>query len=201
MKVFLTASYSFKTDPNNTIYPKTLNYVRFKVGQKNLTVSNFDKTSEQKVDIHQTTKAVREDEKAIRNCDAFIADITDSSGGVGFQMAIALTERKPILAIKAKDDRRKISIGPITSGVHKNITYKEYSSEEELTRIIDTFLEEAREKIDTKFILIIPSEIDKYLNWVSDYRRMHKAQVVRNAIEKEIQRDKEWKNYQKRDEF
>jgi len=45
-----------------------------------------------------------------------------------------------------------------------------------------------------KFILIITPEIDRYLEWSSIERRMHKSQVVRAAIEKVIKRDGEYQD-------
>lgn len=202
MKVYYTASYSFRNSTDTEFYKKTVNYLGFKVGQKNLKATKNDIAhdgGEKK--LESVVDDVKNDERNIRECDVFIADITDSSGGVGFQIALALSEKKPILALRHKNDERLIAYGPITSNTHKGIKYIEYETTEEITKVVDKFLEEARAKIDTKFILIIPAEIDKYLNWSSDFRRMHKAQVVREALEMMMKKDKDWKQYQKNSEF
>jgi hypothetical protein len=46
-----------------------------------------------------------------------------------------------------------------------------------------------------KFIFIISPEIDKYLEWVSNERRMHKSQIVREAIENQANKDKEYQEF------
>lgn len=198
MKVFYTGSYSFRNSEDQEYYKKTLNYIGFKVGQKNLRATKMDvQHTDDAKNIEAVVNEVKNDEKFIRECDVIIADITDSSGGVGFQIALALNEKKPILALRYKKDDRTIAYGPITSNAHKGIVYIEYETMEDITKAVDKFLEDARAKIDTKFILIIPAEIDKYLSWAADFRRMHKAQVVRDALEGVMKKDKDWKDYQK----
>ncbi|MBL8015571.1 MAG: hypothetical protein JNK26_05295, partial [Candidatus Doudnabacteria bacterium] len=85
-------------------------------------------------------------------------------------------------------------IGGNTSKIFK---LAKYSKVEEANNEIDQFLKEARDMIDTKFILIISPEIDKYLQWSSEERRMHKAQIVRNAVEDTMNKDKEYKQFRK----
>lgn len=200
VKVYYLASASFKASKEHEFYQKTINYIGFKVGQKNLfSTEKQVLLDENDINPDDIAKKVRASEKRVSEADVVIADITDMSGGVGFGLALALMEKKPILAFRYKNDKRVLAYGPITSGVHKNVTFKHYETTDDITQYIDKFLEDAKQKIDTKFILIIPAEIDKYLNWASDFRRMHKAQVVRTAIEKEMQKDKDWKNYLKQD--
>lgn len=64
--------------------------------------------------------------------------------------------------------------------------------------IIETINEATKEaisKLDSKFILIISPEMDRYLNWASKVKRTHKAQLVRSALEALIKKDKEYKDY------
>jgi hypothetical protein len=202
MKVYYATSTSFKNTQDNNFYNKTVNYLGFKVGQKNLRVNKYNPTIQQEADPEVALKTIKFNEKALIECDLFVGDITDSSAGLGFQVAMALMEKKPVLLLRYSKDTKVTSFNSITTPkAHKNIAYHEYDNTEDITKSIDKFLEDAKQKIDTKFILIIPSEIDKYLNWAADFRRMHKAQVVRKAIEKEMQKDKDWKNYLKQDEF
>jgi hypothetical protein len=56
-------------------------------------------------------------------------------------------------------------------------------------------MKEASSRLDSKFILIISPEMDRYLNWASKVKRTHKAQVVRAALEVMIKKDKEYKDY------
>jgi hypothetical protein len=202
MKVYYATSTSFKEKDEDGIYEKTANYIGFKVGQKNLKVNKYNPSVEEEADPKVALKTIKHNEKALRESDAFIADISDSSAGLGFQVAMALMEKKPVLILRSKKDAKLTSYNSITTPkAHRGVKYQDYESMEEITQYIDKFIEDAKDKIDTKFILIIPPEIDKYLNWAADFRRMHKAQVVRKAIEREMAKDKDWKDYQKDTDF
>lgn len=48
-----------------------------------------------------------------------------------------------------------------------------------------------------KFILIISAEIDKYIAWASEERKLHKAQVVRMAIEDTMAKDLDYQRWLK----
>lgn len=200
MKVYYATSSDFKHSDENNFYDKTVNYIGFKVGQKNLKVNKYNPVDEE-IDTKKAIKTIKYNEKALRDADVFIADMTKSSAGLGFQIALATSEKKPTLVLRHVEDTKPTSQNSITSGAHRNITYTDYKNTEEITKSVDLFLEDAKQKIDTKFILIIPPEIDKYLNWASDFRRLHKAQVVRQAIEKEMSKDKDWKSYLRSDEY
>jgi hypothetical protein len=134
--------------------------------------------------------------KKIRSSDAVIADTSTSSSSVGYELAIAQTERKPILVLH--DSKNIEYLADVVSGnTSKLLSIKTLSSTDNIGRIIDDFLVEAKSLIDTKFILIISPGIDKYLEWASSERRMHKAQIVRNAIEDMMEKDKDYKQFLK----
>jgi nucleoside 2-deoxyribosyltransferase len=198
MKVYYATSTAFHEKYKDTLFKKTVNYLGFKVGQKNLKVNKYNPPISTEIDPKEAKKIIKYNEKALKDADVVVTDITESSGGVGFQIALALLERKPVLAVRYTEDEKLISNSQLTSSTYKNIEYEEYANEDELTKHIDEFIGDAETKIDTKFILIIPAEIDKYLNWAADFRRMHKAQIVRQAIEKEMDKDKDWKDYLER---
>lgn len=201
MKVFYIASSKFRGREDNEFYDKTLNYIQFKVGKKNLLTVEDHYELDSGADPKDIIKNIKKSEKALKKADVCIADITDNTGGVGFRIAQAVLEKKPTLVVRNKNEENHLAHSSVTAGVHRNITYKEYDTPEEITKYVDNFLEDAKNKIDTKFILIIPPDIDKYLNWASDFKRLHKAQVVRKAIEKEMARDKDWKTYLKSNEL
>ena len=199
MKIFYTRPSKFAEVDYIETYKKTVNYLSFKVGQKNVKFPLPKPKTSMDQDLAEAVKAVHLDERNIRECDALIAEATDGTAAIGFHVALALNEKKPILVLRKKGGSSKLAHGPFTSGAHKSISYREYETEEDITRFVDQFIEEARQKIDSKFILILPREIDKYLNWVADFRRMHKAQIVREAMEVQMKKDKDWKDYLKQE--
>ncbi len=139
-------------------------------------------------------------EKLKKEADIIIADINEESTGVGHDIEWGLMNRKPCLIFYNKQNEDQVSI-ILARKKDKLLTKLTYENENSLENGIEKFLKEATQKVDTKFILIISPEIDKYLEWASDYKRMHKAQIVRNAIEKEMEQDDDYEKYQKEREI
>ena len=127
--------------------------------------------------------------KSIKYCDFVVAESTYYSSGNGFLISYALSEKKPVLVLSKPG---KISSIILKSVKNKLLTYKEYTPET-IHKHLASYLSQVRKVIDTKFILIISPEIDRYLQWASENRRMHKAQVVRLALEDVMEKDKEYK--------
>lgn len=132
---------------------------------------------------------------SIKQCDMVIAEISTKSSGLGYEIAVALNERKPIMAIYRGSEKEHSSLS-LSSNPSRLLKVMSYTSED-LHAKAEEFIAFAKEQIDTKFILIISPEIDKYLAWASDERRMHKAQIVRNAVEDMMHKDKDYKQFVK----
>ena len=131
-----------------------------------------------------------------KQSQALIAEVSIHSTGVGHDIRLALSEKKPTLIIYAKKEEKQVS-EIIRSINNRLVTIASYSNISEVQDIVKKFINNSKSKLDTKFILIIPPEIDRYLEWASDYKRMHKAQLVREAVENYMGNDKDWEEYQK----
>jgi len=134
--------------------------------------------------------------KRIREADVVIADTTISSSSVGYEIAMAQSERKPILVLHDSNNIEYLAdvVGGNTS---KSLKILKFTDNDIPQKELEAFLKDARDLVDTKFILIISPEIDRYLTWSSETKRLHKAQIVRNAVEDVIDKDKEYKEYSK----
>lgn len=132
--------------------------------------------------------------KRIKNSDVLITEASYFlSPGVGFEVGYALHEKKPVLVLI--NDKSDVVLSEVIEGnPSKLLTNKKYSNQEKLREIIKKFLVSSKNILDTKFILIISPEIDRYLEWASENKRMHKAQIVRNAVEDMMKKDKEYKS-------
>ena len=58
-------------------------------------------------------------------------------------------------------------------------------------------LKDAKSLADTKFILIIPAEIDRYLEWNVREKGVSKAEITRDSIEKVMHTDEAYSKYLK----
>jgi hypothetical protein len=152
------------------------------------------KPSSSATDIYKLTL------KRIREADVIISESTVASSGVGYEVAMAQSEKKPILALHNSGSSN--SLAQVFSGNQTKIfKVAKYTSTDEALSHIGIFLEDAKQSIDTKFILIISPEIDNYLNWAGEERRLHKAQIVRNAVEDVMKKDKEYQDFLKERDF
>lgn len=140
-------------------------------------------------------KVYKELDVFLKDSDVYIADISEPSVGIGYEISQAIVQRKPVLALNHENSNFH-PLATIQGLKSKYITYKDYKVED-LDEILTDFVRSAKKKIDTKFILIISPEIDKYLEWASDFKRMHKAQIVRNAVEREMENDPDYEKYLK----
>lgn len=134
-------------------------------------------------------------EKSIRETDIVIAEISNADMKIGFDIAKSLSEKKIVITLQ-NSKKNLNNISSIHGNTNRNLIVKEYN-EKNLLNTVDTAIEEAKSKLDTKFILIISPEIDRYLDWAAGTKRMHKAQIVRNAVESTIKKDREYKNFLK----
>jgi nucleoside 2-deoxyribosyltransferase len=155
--------------------------------------THFVRTSE--IDSKNVEEAYLTYMKSIKSNDIVIAEVTEMSSGIGFMIATALDQKKPVIALFDKNSKLDPS-KTLTGSTNKLLSFCKYDKEN-LSKVIKDFQKKANDVIDTKFILIISPEIDRYLTWVSDNRRMHKAQVVRLALEDVMEKDKEYKDYVK----
>lgn len=145
--------------------------------------------------IDYEVKKFKEMEKAIREADIVLIEASYTIRRSGFEIARALDEKKFVITLTDKKVKPN-SPGILVGNPARNYTHKSYTKES-INQVLDEALEQAKENLDTKFILIISPEIDKYLEWASAERRMHKAQVVREAIENMMNKDKDYKEFLK----
>jgi hypothetical protein len=195
MRIFYTSSSVFHSKESK-LYNSGLKFIK----GLGLKVHDYVNTSLEEFHsnpISEDTYAIasKEQNDAVKNSDVIIADITHSSGAIGFYIAMSLNDKKPVLVLRNKSNNIDRTPGPIIGYKSKLLTFKEYSSEAQRNKAIQNFLNSAKKKLDSKFILIISSEIDRYLEWASQEFRMHKAQIVREAIEKVMRKDREYKKY------
>jgi hypothetical protein len=149
--------------------------------------------SDTKLDIKNQGKSFSKHDKSLKDCDALIADISFIDSKVGYEIARAVDERKVIIIMSNDNISEHITL-PVLYTNSKQIVIQEYS-DNTVVNDIDKAISIAQSKMDSKFILIISAEMDRYLNWASKEKRIHKAQIVRTALEEMIKKDREYSKY------
>jgi hypothetical protein len=156
----------------------------------------------EKADFENARKAFINNTKNIKNADIVVVEASFASSGLGYEVASALEEKKPVIALynmtEDRDNPRHIPSVPtsLKGNTSKYLILKEYDMRN-LTRILDLALNDAKAMVDTKFILIIPPAIDRYLEWNVREKNKPKAVITRESIEKVMLEDKIYQAYLK----
>lgn len=129
--------------------------------------------------------------KAFRNASILIIEVSNADAKVGIEISKALADKKVVIAMHNSKSLSK-NIASLAQNNKNSLFLIEYNNDN-VEKQMNTAFEKAKKLLDTKFILIITPEIDKYLSWASENKRMHKAQVVRDAVEKVMSKDKDYK--------
>lgn len=148
-------------------------------------------------DNTSSEQAAKEYQKLIaslKKIDFVVVEATSPANGIGFLIATAINEKKPVLTLVDNKTKEKREAFWNFASKSKLLTFNEYDLKS-VAEVISQFNNSVKKVIDTKFILIISPEIDNYLQWASDNRRMHKAQVVRRAVEEVMRNDKEYRKH------
>ena len=136
--------------------------------------------SHEKVDWARLYKQNLED---IAGADVVIAETSYENFGVGYQVAVAVHQKKPVLLLRhATADKNAFATG-VEDGWVKRADYTEDNLEEVLTKFLDD------NRIDTKdmrFNFFIDRPIYNYLRWAAYKTGKTKAEILRELVSREI---------------
>lgn len=121
--------------------------------------------------------------ESIAQADMVIAEISTKSFGIGYQVGLAVSQKKPTLLLRREGISKEAFLGGLD---HPYVQKKEYTKET-IDKIVGTFLEQEDEQsMDIRFNLFIDRKIDNYLKRVSIQEGKTKAEIVRERLRREI---------------
>lgn len=122
----------------------------------------------------------------IAKADVVIAETSYDTFGVGYQIATAVQQKKPILLLRHEDaDVDSFATGIIDSWV-KRASYTDDSLESILFEFLDN--NDITVK-DMRFNFFIDRQIYNFLRWSSLKTGKTKAEILRDLVVREIERD------------
>lgn len=151
--------------------------------------------SEKETGKEDPDKTFQKNINNLKKADFVVVESTKANAGVGFLISAAVAEKKPVLALFDQTKTNSAATSLLGFAAKNKLLAVRGYNKTNLETVFSEFVNEIRKVLDTKFILIISPEIDAYLQWASDNRRMHKAQVVRRAVEQVMNDDKEYKKF------
>jgi hypothetical protein len=128
---------------------------------------------------------VEADMDAIRRADVVIIEGTHNSYMQGYQTAVALEHKKPVLVV-SRNPVEKFAYSGIK---HRMLSVKGYKTEEELAEIVEQFIKDNTVTTkDLRFNMFIDRPIHNYLRSVSHETGKNKSEIIRDLINHEIQK-------------
>jgi hypothetical protein len=122
--------------------------------------------------------------EAVQSADAVIIEASISSFSMGYIAAKALAHKKPLLML--------FDTHPQPYILNSSNTLKRsevYRSNEELQKIVTTFLKEIDvDANNLRFNMVLDREVYNFLNWESVNTGKTKAQIVREVLKERIRR-------------
>jgi nucleoside 2-deoxyribosyltransferase len=121
--------------------------------------------------------------ETIAKADVIIAETSFNSFGVGYQVAIAVQQKKPTLLLRHESaETDAFATGVVDTWVQKS-TYNESSLED----TVQTFLKENDITVkDMRFNFFIDRTIYNHLRWTALKTGKTKAEILRELVKNEI---------------
>lgn len=131
---------------------------------------------------------VRNSQAGIERAEVVICEASGGSTfGVGYEMAMALRQKKPVLCLVREEDEDN----SYATGVEKNdlLTFRKYTLKN-LDKIIESFLNDNTIKNkDLRFNFVMDRQIYNYIRSKSFKMGKTKAELVRELLLKDMEKD------------
>jgi nucleoside 2-deoxyribosyltransferase len=136
-----------------------------------------------KLNVKESEVVFKNSLKSVQQADIIVAEVSHACMGVAYEISIALEQRKPVLVLCNLEEvnpgsKNMECIPPhIKGNTSKYLILKEYKMRI-LQKSVELGLKDAKSMVNSKFLLIIPHEIDVYLEWCvkgSSYKRSTKS--------------------------
>lgn len=188
MKVYL--SYSYKS------HSETISRIRDILKIRRFSIVERKHINQLENNKQEIKKIIQSNEDNILKSDLVVIEYTKKSTYVLYEASISITNKKPVIVIYNTDfiSKPHIQIKTLQNHPSKYLLVKKYTTST-LEMKLSEALEEARNLMQTKFLLILPPHIDQYLEWNVKRNGLSKADVTRQALETIMSKDIEYQKY------
>ena len=163
-------------EEHKMVSDKVLKWI--KTGIKDLSKESIETKKENYLDIV----------KCIKKADIVVMEISGHSVSMGFILSKAMEENKPVIAMYTSDMDPVFVKGIVNS----KLIMAEYDKNN-LEQVISDSINKAKCLVDMRFNFFVSPKILNYLDWIAQKRMIPKSVFLRNLIEREMRKDKEFK--------
>lgn len=188
MKVYFTAAISSVTDDVRKIYARITDILEkhgHTVISNTLQVKSADQIKAQsEADALAVQKKMS---KWKKQADLILVEASTPSFGVGQEIAEALTDNKQVVVLY------KVGMKPhiLLNQGQEALYFVEYS-DANLEKVLEEYIEYAKEHSDTRFNFFISPQIGSYLDWISQKKKLPRAVYLRRLIEDDMKMNKDY---------
>lgn len=131
--------------------------------------------------------------------DCIIVEASKSDQEIGYLLAYAISQKKPLLYLYHKSVPARIARGYLTKKNTPDFIRMAAYSPKDLEQIVLQFVDEVgmgkgiKEKPTIKFTLRITSQMERYLDWKSKRKKKSKADFLRNILDELIAKDEDFR--------
>lgn len=124
----------------------------------------------------------------IKKADIVIAEVSAQSLSVGHELTEAMTLNKPLIILYTDGHRPGLLFGSMYDKM-QIVQYDLNDLKDKLTKSV----EEAMKHADVRFNFFVSPKILNYLDWVAQKRMVPRSVFLRNLIEREMKKEKDFK--------
>jgi len=124
----------------------------------------------------------------VKKADVVMMEVSGHSVTMGYLISKSLDLCKPVVVFYKKGTKILFLKG-INNPKLKLVEY----DKKDIENLFDRVLEEVKKEMDVRFNFFVNTKILTYLDWVAKERMIPRSVFLRNLIEREIKKDKEFK--------
>jgi len=188
MQIYFTASLSGKPEYEKN-YQEIIGVLE-KLGHKIISRHVVDTKFEDVVDSSDK-QLVKYYEKTLQNiskCDLVVSEVSHPTIGIGHEISIALDKGKPVIVLVEEKALMPQILKVVPSA---NIRAVKYTLGN-LENVIKKLITEVKSSIPVRFNFFVSPEINEYLDWIARVKRTPRAVYLRELLEKEMEKSKEF---------
>ena len=126
---------------------------------------------------------------SVKKADVVVMEVSGHSMSMGYLISKALEMNKPVIALHDKKH-----IPSFIKGIDDpKLIISEYN-DGDVEQVIKEALKKANSLVDVRFNFFVSPKILNYLDWIAQKRMLPRSVFLRNLIEHEMKKDKEFRN-------
>lgn len=126
--------------------------------------------------------------KCVKKSDVVFMEVSGHSMSMGYLISKALDVSKPVVALHKANQMPSF----IKGIMDPKLIIMEYN-EENMKEVVEKAMKKASGMIDVRFNFFVNPKILAYLDWISQKKMIPRSVFLRNLIEREMRKDREYK--------